>query len=97
MLHDLMYKMFGNFTEKQRIVLYTVGYLVTFFLAIAAFLAVILIVEYLAVDPVNIFMIASILFLGYVMVQMAIMYARSRVRDEVEREKRIEKLMTNDN
>lgn len=97
MLHDLMYKMFGNFTERQRVVLYTFGYLVTFLLTIAAFLAMILIVEYLAVDPVNIFMLASMLFLGYVMVQMAIMYARSRVRDEVEREKRIEKLMTNDN
>jgi RsiW-degrading membrane proteinase PrsW (M82 family) len=89
--------MFGNFTERQRVVLYTFGYLVTFLLTIAAFLAMILIVEYLAVDPVNIFMLASMLFLGYVMVQMAIMYARSRVRDEVEREKRIEKLMTNDN
>ena len=97
MLHNLMYKMFGNFTESQRIVLYTFGYIVTFLLSIAAFLAMILIVEYLAVDPVNIFMIASILLLGYILVQIAIMYARSHVRDEIEREKRIEKLMTNDN
>jgi hypothetical protein len=89
--------MFGNFSETQRIVLYTVGYMLMFVLSVIGFLAAILIIEHVAVDPASIFIIASVLFFGYVLVQIAIMNARSHVRDEAEREQKIIKNLSNDN
>lgn len=97
MLHKLMYNLFGNYDPKRRVMIYTFGYIFMFLLSIIGFLAVILIVEHLTFDPVVIFSILSIVFLGYVLIQSAIMAARSRVYDEVQREKRIEKIMTDDN
>lgn len=97
MLSNMMYNLFGNYDPKRRIVIYTLGYIFLFLLTIAGFLAIILIVEHFTLDPTIIFSMAFIAFLLYALVQLAVTHARMRVQDEVEREKRIEKIMTNDN
>lgn len=97
MLSNMMYNLFGNYDPKRRVLIYTLGYIFLFLLTIVGFLAIMLIVQHLTLDPMIIFSMAFIAFLLYAMIQLAITHARMRVQDEVEREKRIEKIMTNDN